>query len=74
MPAPKRREATTRHRPLIDEDERAWREEVAELVLQGHTEAGHYTDERCRKILERFVVGELSQEETCREVLRPYRC
>lgn len=74
MPTPKRREATTRNRPLIDEDERAWREEVAELVLQGHAEAGHYTDERCRTILTRFVEGELSQEEACREVLRPYLC
>lgn len=74
MPGPKRPKATARRQPLIDGDERSWREEAAELTLRWHAEAGHYTDERCRTILTRFVEGELSQEEACREFLRPYLC
>lgn len=74
MSTSKRRKTTTPRRPLIDDDERAWREEAAELTLRWHAEAGYYTDERCRKILQRFVEGELSQEQACSEVLRPYLC
>ena len=44
------------------------------MTLRWHAEAGYYTDERCRKILQRFVEGELSQEQACSEVLRPYLC
>lgn len=57
---------------LIDDDERTWRMEIAEKAIRMQTEAGYEFDARCRRLLERFVDGDLDFDQLKREIVRPY--